>query len=45
MQGSTYKQAIVNVKNINLNKNKTEKERLFYTAVTRAAQLLILYNC
>lgn len=43
-QGSTYKQAIVNVKNLNLNRSKTEKERLLYTAVTRASKLLILYK-
>lgn len=43
-QGSTYKKTIVNVKNINYNKNKIEKKRLFYTAVTRASDLLILYN-
>lgn len=44
MQGSTYKQAIVNIKNININKNYKEKTRLLYTAVTRASELLILYN-
>ena len=43
-QGSTYKKAIVNVGNLNLNKNSTEKQRLFYTAITRASDLLILYN-
>jgi exodeoxyribonuclease V len=43
-QGSTYKRTIVNVKNINFNKNKVERKRLFYTAVTRASELLILYN-
>ena len=43
-QGSTYKQAIVNVKNLSLNRSKTEKERLLYTAVTRASKLLILYK-
>lgn len=43
-QGSTYKQAIVNIKNLGLNKNKTERERLLYTAVTRASNLLILYK-
>ena len=43
-QGSTYKQAIVNIKNININKNHKEKTRLLYTAVTRASELLILYN-
>ncbi len=43
-QGSTYEQAIVNIKNLELNKNKTERERLLYTAVTRASNLLILYK-
>jgi|VirMetMinimDraft_7_1064189.scaffolds.fasta_scaffold09403_6 exodeoxyribonuclease-5 len=43
-QGSTYEQAIVNIKNLNLNRNKSEKQRLLYTAVTRAARLLILYK-
>lgn len=43
-QGSTYKEAIINVGNINLNKNAEEKQRLFYTAVTRASDLLILSN-
>ena len=43
-QGSTYKNAIVNLKNLKLNKNKKEKERLMYTAITRASNLLIIYN-
>ncbi len=43
-QGSTYKKAVVNVKNIMLNRNSIERERLLYTAVTRASDLLILYN-
>lgn len=43
-QGSTFKQAIVNVKSINFNKNLKEKQRLLYTAVTRASDLLILYK-
>ena len=42
-QGSTYKQAIVNVKNINFNKNESERQRLLYTAVTRASDLLIIF--
>ena len=44
MQGSTYKQAIINIKNIEMNPNKKEKKRLLYTAVTRASDLVILYN-
>lgn len=43
-QGSTYKEAIVNVGNLNINKNPEEKQRLFYTAVTRASDLVILSN-
>jgi exodeoxyribonuclease-5 len=43
-QGSTYGQTIVNIKNLGLNKNKTERARLLYTAVTRASKLLILYK-
>lgn len=43
-QGSTYKDVIVNVRDTNRNRDKKEKQRLFYTAVTRASELLILYN-
>ena len=43
-QGSTYRNAIVNVGNIDMNRNIEEKQRLFYTAVTRASNLLILNN-
>lgn len=43
-QGSTYQKTIVNVRNLNMNRKKEEKDRLFYTAVTRASDLLILYN-
>lgn len=43
-QGSTFKQAIVNVNNININRNTAERLRLLYTAITRASDLLILYN-
>jgi superfamily I DNA/RNA helicase len=43
-QGSTYKQAILNVGNINRNPSQKEKTRLFYTGITRASDLLILYN-
>ena len=44
-QGSTYKNTIMNVGNIGLNSNEQEKERLYYTGITRASDLLILYNC
>ena len=43
-QGSTYKTTILNVKNISFNQNLKEKERLFYTGITRTSKLLILYN-
>ena len=44
MQGQTFKQAIINVKNINFNRDSKEKEKMFYTAITRASDLVILYN-
>lgn len=43
-QGSTFKQVILNVKNVALNTNQKEKTRLFYTGITRTSDLLILYN-
>lgn len=43
-QGSSYQQVIVDIKDINFNKNLEEKEKMLYTAVTRASNLLILYN-
>jgi len=43
-QGSTYKTSVVNVSNIDINKDAEEKERLLYTAVTRASDLVILNN-
>lgn len=43
-QGSTYKQVILNIGNINRNPVPEEKQRLLYTGVTRASDLLILYN-
>jgi exodeoxyribonuclease-5 len=43
-QGSTYEQVIVNVNNLKKNRNKTERARLLYTAITRASRLLILYK-
>lgn len=44
LQGSTYKQAIVNHKDIKLCQDAVERERLYYTGVTRASDLLIIYN-
>ena len=43
-QGSTYKKAIVNVGNLMLNKDPVEREKLLYTAVTRASDVVVLYN-
>ena len=43
-QGSTYKNVIINLKNINFNKNTKERTRLLYTAITRASDLVIFYN-
>lgn len=43
-QGSTYKQVVLNIGNINFNKNAEEKQRLLYTGITRASDLVILNN-
>lgn len=43
-QGSTYKDVIINIKDIMRNKKKKERDRLLYTAVTRASKLAIFYN-
>jgi len=43
-QGSTYKDTILNIKDINRNRILEEKQRLLYTAVTRASNLVVLYN-
>lgn len=43
-QGSTYDKTIVNMGNVERNRNKVEKQRLIYTAITRASSLVILYN-
>lgn len=43
-QGSTYNQAIINIENIHLNRNTEERQRLLYTAITRASDLVILNN-
>jgi exodeoxyribonuclease-5 len=43
-QGSTYQQVIVNISNLNINKNQKELTRLLYTAITRASELLIFYK-
>lgn len=43
-QGSTYKEAVMNVGNINYNRNDIERTRMLYTGVTRASKLLVLNN-
>ena len=43
-QGSTYKKCVINVSNIAFNKNKKERVRLLYTAVTRASDLVVIYK-
>jgi ATP-dependent exoDNAse (exonuclease V) alpha subunit len=43
-QGSTFDKTIVNVKNICLNRDSAERDKMLYTAITRTANLLILYN-
>lgn len=43
-QGSTFLNVFLNVKDLNINKKTTEREKLFYTGVTRASNLLILYD-
>lgn len=43
-QGSTYKSTVINIGNINFNKNQEERKRLLYTAITRASDLVILNN-
>ena len=43
-QGSTYDQVIINIKDLNFNKNVDEREKLLYTAITRAKDLVILYK-
>jgi hypothetical protein len=43
-QGSTYKTSVINIGNIMLNKKAKERQRLLYTAITRASDLVILNN-
>lgn len=43
-QGSSYQQTIVNVGNIDLNPDQQDKNGILYTSITRAKDLLILYN-
>lgn len=43
-QGSTYKEVVVNIGDIGYNKNALERQKMLYTAVTRASNLVILNN-
>ena len=43
-QGSTYEQVIINIRNCMLNKDVDERNKLLYTAITRAKELVVLYN-
>ena len=43
-QGSTYKTSIINVGDIMINQKAGERQRLLYTAITRASDLVILNN-
>ncbi len=43
-QGSTYGQVIINIKDLFLNTDLKEREKLLYTAITRAKELVILYK-
>lgn len=43
-QGSTYKNVIIDTDSIKFCRKKKEKERLLYTAITRASKLVILYG-
>lgn len=43
-QGSTYKNTVINISDIMINPNAEERQRLLYTAVTRASDLVILNN-
>jgi exodeoxyribonuclease V len=43
-QGSTYKQTIINIGNIMFNPSADDRQRMLYTAITRASDLIILNN-
>lgn len=43
-QGSTYKNTIINIGDIMINRKAEERQRLLYTAITRASDVLILNN-
>lgn len=43
-QGSTYKESILNIQDIGFCRDSVERQRLLYTAVTRASNLVILHK-
>lgn len=43
-QGSTYKEVVINIGNIMFNNKVDERQRMLYTAITRASNLVILNN-
>lgn len=43
-QGSTYKNTVLNIHDVMRNRVKEEQRALLYTGITRASDLLILYN-
>lgn len=43
-QGSTFKETILNIETMAYCKNPVEKQRLMYTGITRASDLIILNN-
>lgn len=43
-QGGTFDTIVVNMKDLNRNFKSFEKKRLWYTAITRAARLVIFFN-
>lgn len=43
-QGGTFKYVIINMKDLNKNRNSAEHKRLWYTAITRASHNVFMYN-
>ncbi len=43
-QGSSYNQVIINMRDLSYNKDINEYNKLLYTAITRAKELVILYK-
>ena len=42
-QGSTFRNVVMDLKNIELNRNREERNKLIYTAITRASDLVVIY--